>query len=504
MSRVCVIGAGSSGIASCQVLHARGIPFDCYEAGSAVGGNWRYGNDNGLSSAYRSLHAKSSRQGMQYRALPMPDTYPTYLSHELIAQYLDDFVDKFGFRRRIQFRTEVVSARPARAGGWDVTVRRRGSEEERSGRYSAVLVANGHHWDARHPEPAVPGAATFRGQVMHSRHYRSPEPFEGKRVLVVGIGNSGGDIATEISLVAARTLLSIRRGAHIVPKYLFGTPTDHLTLMRFGPVTPLWLQRSVASLLVRIAQGDVSRYGLPRPDHRLLDIPPTVSDSLLSRLAHGDIAVKPGLAGFGADRVLFADGGAERVDVVIYCTGYKISFPFLDAAVAGVDENHVRLYHRVVSPNLPGLYFIGLVQPIGAIMPIAEAQSHWVADLIEGRALLPPQFEMNREIARYRAAAARRHGPSARDSIQVDFQPYLRQIRAERLAGAKRRARAPRRPAAWVWLARRSRMAAWPHSLGCVRQETSNVVSIWERSQRCMAKAVSGHAGPVRHRRIIA
>jgi cation diffusion facilitator CzcD-associated flavoprotein CzcO len=175
MSRVCVIGAGSSGIASGQVLHARGIPFDCFEAGSAVGGNWRYDNDNGMSAAYRSLHAKSSRQGMQYAAFPMPDSYPTYLGHELIAQYLDAFVDHYGFRHRIQFRTEVVAVAPARTGGWDVTVRQRGDGAERTERYSAVLVANGHHWDPRYPN--VPDAVTFRGQMMHSRHYRTPEPF---------------------------------------------------------------------------------------------------------------------------------------------------------------------------------------------------------------------------------------------------------------------------------------------------------------------------------------
>src|SRR5215469_12463794 len=116
MGRVCVIGAGSSGIASCQVLHARGIPFDCFEAGSAVGGNWRYDNDNGMSSAYRSLHSNSSRRGMQYAAFPMPDGYPDYLGHALVATYLDDFVDNFGFRNRIQFRAEVTRAEPA-AGG---------------------------------------------------------------------------------------------------------------------------------------------------------------------------------------------------------------------------------------------------------------------------------------------------------------------------------------------------------------------------------------------------
>jgi len=328
---------------------------------------------------------------------------------------------------------------PARTGGWDITVRQRGGGAKTSGRYAAVLVANGHHWDPRYPN--VPGAATVRGQVMHSHHYRAPEPFAGRRVLVLGIGNSGCDIATEVAQVAERTLLSIRRGVHIVPNYLFGRPTDHLTLTRFGAMTPLWLQRSAVSLLVRIALGRMSRYGLPKPDHRMLDVPPTVSDSLHSRLAHGDIAVKPGVAGVGPDRVLFTDGSTEGVDVVIYCTGYKISFPFLDAAVAGADETEIPLYHRVASPKYPGLYFIGLVQPIGAIMPIAEAQSRWVADLLEGRAILPPQPDMNREIARYRAAAAKRHARSPRHAIGVDFQSYLRQIRIERRAGAKRRVR---------------------------------------------------------------
>ena len=152
MSRVCIIGAGSSGIASCQVLHARDIPFDCFEAGSSVGGNWRYNNDSGMSSAYRSLHAKSSRRGMQYAALPMPGNYPDYLSHEMIVKYLDDFVDHFGFRGKIHFLTEVTKVKPAMDGGWDVTVRRRDTGAERTGRYASVLVANGHHWDPRFPE----------------------------------------------------------------------------------------------------------------------------------------------------------------------------------------------------------------------------------------------------------------------------------------------------------------------------------------------------------------
>jgi Flavin-binding monooxygenase-like len=223
-----------------------------------------------------------------------------------------------------------------------------------------------------------------------------------------------------------------------VPKYLFGMPTDHLTLMRRGARVPVRLQGFAVTLLTRIAQGSVTKYGLPRPDRRLLYAPPTVSDSLLSKLDHGDIIVRPNIDRFDGDRVCFADGSAEQVDAVIYCTGYKISLPFLDEALIGADGDQIPLYHRVVPPKQPGLYFIGLVQPIGAIMPVAEIQSEWVADLLQGRATLPPEPRMNREIARYRAATVRRYARSTRDTIQVDFLAYLREIRRERRAGARR------------------------------------------------------------------
>jgi thioredoxin reductase len=442
MNRVCVIGAGSSGIAACQVLHARGIPFDCFEAGSEVGGNWRYNNDNGMSSAYRSLRAKTSRRCMQYAAFPMPHEYPDYLSHELIAKYLDDFVDHFGFRSMIQFRTEVTKAEPAPGGGWDVTVRQRDDGAVRTERYGAVLVANGHHWDPQYPDPAFPGAGSFIGEQMHSHHYRTPEPLAGKRVLVLGVGNSACDVAADCSLVARRTLLAMRRGAHIVPQYLFGRPTDHLTLTRLGTRAPFLLQSYAVALLLRMTQGNVTRYGMPRPDRRVLCAPPTVSDSLLSRLGHGDIVVKPSIDRFHGDCVRFADGSSEPIDVVIYCTGYKISFPFLDEATIGMDGKQIALYRRIVPPHLPGLYFIGLVQPIGAVMPIAEIQSQWVADVLQGSATLPTKQRMNREIARYTAATVMRYRASGKHAIQVDFLAYMREIRRERHVGVRRTRRA--------------------------------------------------------------
>ena len=296
-ARVCIIGAGSSGITAAQVMHARGIPFDCFEIGSEVGGNWRYDNDNRMSSAYRSLHINTSRQLMEYRAYPMPDDLPDYPSHWQIAAYFDAFVDHFGLRDKITFRTEVVKVVPvpvAEGGGYDVTLRSRDQagtpSEPEVRRYENVVVANGHHWDPRWPEPSFPGAETFPGDQLHAHYYKTPELFAGKRVLVLGIGNSACDIAVESSRTADETFLAMRRGAHIVPKFVFGVPTDHLTDSALAR-GPLKVQQLAMAALLRVAQGRVTDYGLPKPDHAVLHAHPTVSDDLLTRLGHGDITV---------------------------------------------------------------------------------------------------------------------------------------------------------------------------------------------------------------------
>jgi dimethylaniline monooxygenase (N-oxide forming) len=437
-AQVCVIGAGSSGIASCQVLQARGIEFDCYEAGSQVGGNWRYLNDNGMSSAYRSLHINTSREIMEYKSFPMRHDYPTYPNHVQIAEYFDRYVDHFGFRDKIQFRTEVVAVTPAADGGWDVTVRRRGAKHTSTRRYAAVLVANGHHWDARWPEPPFPGADTFTGEQTHAHYYKTFDGYEGRRVLVLGIGNSACDIAVETSKVSARTFLAMRRGAHVVPKYLFGMPTDHLTTSPLGRFGYSRFQDLAFGALMKLVRGDVTRYGLPKPDHRIGQAHPTISDELLIRLGHGDITVKPNIARLDGDSVVFEDGSREQIHVIVYCTGYKITFPFLDESLVSAQDNDVSLYRRVVDPDHSGLYFIGLVQPLGAIMPLAEAQSEWVADLLDGTATLPSSAEMHREITEYKRALRKRYVRSKRHTIQVDFVEYLNELRKERAAGARR------------------------------------------------------------------
>lgn len=429
--RVCVIGAGSSGIASCQVLHARGIDFDCYEVGSEVGGNWRYDNDNGMSSAYESLFINTSRRIMEYATFPMPESYPDYPHHSQIAAYFDAYVDHFGFRDRIRFRTEVTRVARADGGGWDVTARPvDGDGGEQTVRYDAVMVANGHHWDPRWPEPPFPGE--FDGEVTHAHHYRTPEGYEGKNVLVLGIGNSACDIAVETSRVSAMTFLAMRRGAWVIPKYIGSKPVDEL-VPSWSWRIPYPIQRLLVNWLIKRVQGDPTEFGLPKPDHRVSEAHPTVSSDLLPRIGHGRIKVKPNIARLEGDSVRFEDGSVERIDRIVYCTGYKISFPFFDSDLLDPSgDNRIPLYRKVVHPDLDGLYFIGLIQPLGAIMPIAELQSEWIADVIEGTVALPGRAEMAAAIAADQRAMEKRYVASKRHTIQVDYWPYLHQLREER------------------------------------------------------------------------
>jgi dimethylaniline monooxygenase (N-oxide forming) len=257
-------------------------------------------------------------------------------------------------------------------------------------------------------------------------------------VLVLGIGNSATDIAVESSRYADATFLAMRRGAYVVPKYLRGIPTDEA-----GPPLlsrlPLPIQRYFFMSAIKVAAGDMTKYGLPEPDHKLLEAHPTVSSDLLPRLGHGDIEVKPNIDRFtGGRTVRFTDGSEEEIDLAIYCTGYKITFPFFDSELISAPDNHIPLYRRVVSIQHPGLYFIGFIQPLGAIMPIAEAQSEWVADIFEGTAALPSPETMRRVITREDRRMAKRYVASKRHTIQVDFYPYLRTIKRERRNGARR------------------------------------------------------------------
>jgi hypothetical protein len=229
--------------------------------------------------------------------------------------------------------------------------------------------------------------------------------------------------------------LAARRGAWIVPKYVFGRPLDQFVT---APRVPLKIRQRFMATTLRAAIGDMERYGLPKPDHRVLEAHPTISDTILTRLTHGDITPKPNIARLTHDSVVFADGSEERADVVVYGTGYKVSFPFFDPGLVSAPDNELALYKRVFHPDLPGLYFLALLQPLGATMPLAEAQSQWICDHLAGAYTLPPRHELAADITRERAQMRRRYVASKRHTMQVDYDDYLFEVRRERKRGAAR------------------------------------------------------------------
>lgn len=426
---VCVIGAGSSGIATCKTFWQRDIPFECFEASDRVGGNWVYENANGMSACYRGLHINTSKRRMEYPDFPMPDDYPDFPHHSQIAAYFERYVDHFGFREAIRFRTRVTRVERVH-GAWSVT-----TSDGRAGRYRAVVVANGHHWSPRMPS----FEGRFDGEILHSHAYRDADAWAGKRVVVLGIGNSAMDIAVEASAVADAVFLSSRRGAWILPKYLFGKPADTLPLR---PWIPFAVRRAAVALILRAVVGHPTQHGLPAPDHRLGEAHPTISQTILERLDAGAIVHRPNVARLDGDGIVFEDGTRERADVLVCCTGYDVRFPFFDEAFLSAPENDLPLFLRVVHPDHPTLFFVGLVQPLGAIMPIADAQSQWIADALRGRYALPDAAELARRMQAERRAMFERYVASPRHTIQVDFDDYLVELEHERRRGAERAARA--------------------------------------------------------------
>jgi dimethylaniline monooxygenase (N-oxide forming) len=419
--KVCIIGAGSSGMVAAKVLHERGIPYDCFEKSSDVGGLWRYENDNGLAAAYQSLTINTSKQRMAYSDFPMPPTYPDFAHHTQILRYFEEYIAHFGLRETITFRTAVTEVCPAGGNRWTVTL---DTGETRT--YRAVIIATGHHWDKRWPH--FPGE--FKGTVVHSRDYRTPEPFRGQRVLVVGIGNTGVDLACEMGRNAAAAFLSTRRSAHIIPKFALGRPLDHYTSSGFSRL-PLRLQQFLYYYLLYLVRGDQRDYGVPLPPNPILAEHPTVSQDLLHMVHAGLVTIKPNVERLLGDRVRFVDGSEERLDAMIYATGYKISFPYFPPEVYQVRANEMNLYLNVVPPERPGLFFIGFIQPLGAIMPLAELQAQWVAGLLRGELVLPDKDALWREIDRTQIAIRKRYIASRRHTIEVDFFPYKERLERE-------------------------------------------------------------------------
>lgn len=423
MAEICIIGAGSSGVAVAKALKEQGLAFDCFEKGSDIGGMWRYRNDNGLSSAYASLHIDTSRDNLGYPDFPIPNSRPDFLSHRDFLAHLEAYADHFGIRPLVRFRTTVEEVTPEPDGRWRVRLE---GGETRS--YRAVIVANGHLWDPRWPQ--FPG--TFAGEQIHAHHYRDAAPFEGKAVLVVGLGNSAVDIAVDLCRRAASVTVSTRRSAWIMPKYLMGIPVDRWSAFLSRRLRlPTRLTRMIMARLIRLAVGDQRRFGVPRPAHPMWREHATMSQELLPYIGHGWISVKPDVTLLDGDGVQFADGSRARFDRIVHATGYRTTFPFLAPDIFTAEGGAVDLYRRIVAPGRPGLLFAGLVQPIGPTIPLVEIQARWIAALLAQRLVLPPVEAMAREIALHHERQRSTYLDSARYALEVDFKTYARQLNGD-------------------------------------------------------------------------
>lgn len=422
---VCVIGAGAAGIAMCRALTVRDVAFDCYERDGEIGGLWRYPSSGDPSCAYASLFPNTSKTVMQYPSYPMPDAYPHFPHHTLVARYFDDYVDHWGVREQIRFDTAVTAVTAAKEGGWDVRL-----GDGTSHRYRAVMVASG----ARHGEPtyaALPG--TFAGRVLHAFDYHDAAPFAGQSVLVLGLGATAADVAPEISRVAASTFLSVRTGHYVVPKLFHGRPVDEVSplIRRLSPEA----RRPLLRLMLQIVNGDPTDYGLPKPPYAPGRGPLIATTELLPAIAHGRLGVKPRVLRIDGHRVSFADGSAHEFDAIVHCTGYRIAFPFFDHGVIVGGDDAPPLYHLVASPEHEDLYFIGLAHSMTALMPVAEAQAEWVGDLIAGAVRLPPRDEMWSTIRAARRRQDRRFHDSS-GHLLVDLDEYDRLLARERRSRA--------------------------------------------------------------------
>ncbi|WP_423131091.1 flavin-containing monooxygenase [Gordonia malaquae] len=429
---VCVIGAGPSGITTAKRLKDHGIPFDCFETSDEVGGNWYFKNPNGMSACYQSLHIDTSKWRLAFEDFPVPADWPDFPHHSQLFDYFKDYVDHFGLRESITFNTSVVHAARGADGQWTVEL-----SDGRVRTYDALIVCNGHHWDPNLPD--YPGE--FDGVLMHSHSYNDPfDPIDmrGKKIVVVGMGNSGLDIASELAqrYLAEKLTVSARRGVWVLPKYLGGKAGDKMSAPAW---MPRWMSLGLSRRFLRKNLGTMEGYGLPAPDHQPFEAHPSASGEFLGRAGSGDIAFKPAITALDGPNVHFADGTVEEVDVIICATGYKISFPFFDDPDLLPDAgNRFPLFKRMIKPGIDNLFFMGLAQPMPTLVNFAEQQSKLVAAYLDGSYAPPSESEMHAVLAADEKYYLGPYYESPRHTIQCEFDPYVRNLVKEIAAGRKR------------------------------------------------------------------
>lgn len=375
--QVCVIGAGPSGITAAKNLLDEGLQVTVYDYGKEVGGNWVFTEEESHSSVFETTHIISSKTLSQYEDFPIPEDYPDYPSHVQLKAYFQSYARHFELLPSIQFETLVRSCVLLPDGRWEVTSVHKGVDQKKI--FDALAVCNGHHWQPRMPQLK----GHFNGELLHSHQVKRFSKFAGKRVLVIGGGNSACDVAVESSRVAARVDLSWRRGYWVAPKFLMGKPAD--VFSHQIDWLPRWLWRKLVHLSLFIRNGKHKQYGLQEPEGPIGSHHPTINEDLFYTIRHGKIHPRVDVDRMDGDTVYFKDGSNGQYDCIVACTGYVIAHPFFEKSFIDYSEGDVPLWLRMIHPTIESLYFIGLFQPLGCIWPGSELQSKIMARELSGK-----------------------------------------------------------------------------------------------------------------------